>query len=115
MPLHRIGTVRGQQGVSLRSAARQLGTNTTEVRRQEQEDTDLRLSELYAWQGVLEVPLDDLLVEPEGPLSKPVEDRARFVRLMKTAKALLEAAETDGERRLAQTLIDQLIEEPEKK
>ena len=46
--LHRVRTVRRQQNMSLRTAARQLGSNIRETRKQEDETADLRLSELYA-------------------------------------------------------------------
>jgi len=108
--LHRIQTVRFQQGMSLRTAARQLGLNVRETRRQEHEATDLHLTQLYRWQTVLNVPISDLLVDPGTPLSRPVMERASLVRVMKTAAALLEAATTPRERRLAQNLVVQLIE-----
>ena len=38
---HRIRTVRLREGVSLRSAARQMGTDIRSLRLQEQESTDL--------------------------------------------------------------------------
>ena len=48
--LHRIADVRRQQGVTLRNVARRLGIPLPVVRRQEQPDSDLRLSELLRWQ-----------------------------------------------------------------
>lgn len=108
--LHRVQTVRLQQGMSLRTAARQLGSNVRETRSQEDESFDLRLSDLYRWQAALSVPIGDLLVDPGTPLSTPVMERAQMVRLMKTAMALLELAPTARTRRLAQTLVEQLVE-----
>lgn len=108
--LHRISEVRRQQGVSVRCAARQLGTDATRVREQEQCDSDLTLSELYAWQRILEVPVSDLLMDPETPLSRPVMERARLVRLMKTAAAILEESKSSSTQLLAERLIDQLLE-----
>jgi transcriptional regulator with XRE-family HTH domain len=108
--LHRVGTVRRQQGLSLRSAARQLGKDVRNVRHDEEEETDLRLSELYGWQQVLGVPLVDLLVDPGTALSRPVLERARMVRIMKTVKALVDHVETKSARRLVQTLQTQLVE-----
>jgi len=108
--LHRIRTVRRQQGISLRTAARHLGTNVREIRDQENESADLRLSDLYRWQAALDVPLEELLVESERPLSRPVLERAKMVRLMKTAAALLESAPTTQIARLARRMVDQLIE-----
>lgn len=108
--LHRIRTVRRQQGISLRTAARHLGTNIREIRNQEDEAADLRLSDLYRWQAALDVPLEELLVESERPLSRPVLQRAKMVRLMKTAAAILEIAPTTQIARLASRMVDQLVE-----
>jgi transcriptional regulator with XRE-family HTH domain len=108
--LHRLAEVRQQQGVSHRNVARRLGLDLRSVRIQEQESTDLPLSVLYAWQQVLEVPIADLLLDNDGPLSPLVMQRARMVKLMKTAAAILEKAESNPVRRLVQMLIDQLIE-----
>ena len=108
--MHRISTVRRQQGLSLRSAARQLGTDLKSVRAQESEDADITLSDLYAWQAVLGVPISELLNEPSTPLSRPVMERARLVRIMKTVKAIIETSNSPRITRLAQTLIQQLVE-----
>ena len=60
-PLHRIQAVRIQQGMSLRTAARQLAMDVRAIRAQEQASTDLRLSDLYRWQQALDVPAAELL------------------------------------------------------
>jgi hypothetical protein len=96
--------------MSLRTATRQLGLDARTIRAQEQESTDLRLSDLYRWQRALGVPVTELLVEADEPLSRPVMERARMVRLMKTAAALLEAAPTAPVRRMAENLVEQLNE-----
>lgn len=108
--LHRISEVRQQQGVSLRSAARRMGKEVSRLKVQEQENTDLRLSDLYDWQQVLDVPVSDLLVEQEASLSHPIMQRAQMVRLMKTATSILESATVPATRRMAQMLVDQLVE-----
>jgi hypothetical protein len=77
---------------------------------QEEETTDLKLSELYQWQRVLDVPVTELLSEAEEPLSRPVLERARMVRVMKTAQAILEKAPNTSIRRMAEMLVDQLTE-----
>jgi transcriptional regulator with XRE-family HTH domain len=109
-PLHRIGQVRQEQGVSVRSVARRLGISMQDVRDQEHPTSDLQLSQLMQWQQVLEVPLADLLLDTEGPLSAPVNQRARMLRVMKTAKALAESASEAPIQRLASMLISQLVE-----
>lgn len=107
---HRIATVRQQQGISLRSAARQMGSDMAQVRQQESEQSDLRISDLVRWQQVLDVPLVELLVDPGPTLSAPVMDRARMLRIMKTAVTIRERANTPGLQRLAQMLVEQLLE-----
>lgn len=109
-PLHRIQAVRIQQGMSLRTAARQLGTDVRAIRAQEQASTDLRLSDLYRWQQALEVPAAELLEESGEPLSRPVAERAKMVRVMKTAASLLESAETPAAQRMAENLVQQLCD-----
>jgi transcriptional regulator with XRE-family HTH domain len=108
--LHRIGQVRQEQGVSVRSAARRLGMSMQDVRDQEQPSSDLRISQLLQWQHVLDVPLADLLLDSDAPLSTPVSQRARMLRVMKTAKALAESASEPPVQRLATMLISQLVE-----
>lgn len=108
--MHRVRTVRLQQGVSLRSAARQSGVDIRQLRLQEQESTDLRLSDLHRWQKALDVPLAELLMEPDEGLSRPVMERAKLVRVMKSAAAILENAPTAAIRRMAETLVDQLTD-----
>ncbi|HZZ71557.1 MAG TPA: helix-turn-helix domain-containing protein [Pirellulales bacterium] len=109
-PLQRIAEVRKQQGVSCRNIARRLNLDMETVRRYENPASDLPLSVLYEYQKVLDVPVADLLVEQNDPLSAGVLDRARLVRLMKTAAAILEKADGIRVRRLAQMLVEQLIE-----
>lgn len=108
--LHRLAEVRRLQGVTRRTMARRLDTDVHQVKRQEHETTDLPLSELYRWQEVLDVPVSELLVESDDPLSTPVMKRAQLVRLMKTATAILHRSQQAGIQRMAQVLVDQLIE-----
>jgi hypothetical protein len=109
-PLHRIADVRRRQGISVRSAARRMHTSIDQVRRQEDPGCDLLLSELVRWQQALEVPIGDLLVESEAPLSEPVLTRARLLRIMKTVKAIEETATSSSIQRFATMLEQQLIE-----
>ena len=71
---------------------------------------DLSLSTLQKWQAVLDVPIAELLVESDEILSAPVMERARLVRVMKTAATILEKADGSRIRRLADTLVKQLVE-----
>lgn len=107
---HRLSEVRQQQGVSQRSVARKLNLPIQDVRTQEEPETDLRISELLKWQEILEVPLADLLVDTQGSLSEPVGKRAALLRIMKTAKAILEASPNKSTSRLANMLVEQLVQ-----
>jgi hypothetical protein len=65
---------------------------------------------LYKWQKALDVPVSELLIEPDTQLSRPVLERARMIRLMKTAAAILERTSSSSIRRMAQMLVNQLVE-----
>lgn len=80
------------------------------AREQEQAECDLSLSDLYRWQRALDVPVVDLLVDLDAPLSAPVLQRAQLLKLMKTALAIKEAAEDDSVALMADMLASQLIE-----
>jgi transcriptional regulator with XRE-family HTH domain len=108
--LHRIQEVRRLQGMSLRTAARQLGTDIRSIRAQEQETTDLRLSDVYKWQQALDVPVSELLVDENEPLSRPVRERGAMLKIMKTARSIVESAENGPSRRMAENLVEQLLE-----
>ena len=109
-PLHRLAAVRRQQGISQRNIARRLNLDMAVARQQEEETTDLPLSVLYQWQQVLDVPIAELLVDSESPLSPPVMKRARMVKVMKTVAAIVEKANTPPLKRMVQMLCDQLLE-----
>lgn len=109
-PLNRLGQVRRQQEMSMRSVGRQTGVSIRVLREQEQPGADLRISELRRWQKALDVPMAELLEEPDTQLSAPVMERARYIRLMKTAAAIQEQAESEGIQRMASMLVDQLVE-----
>ncbi len=108
--LHRIREVRREQGISIKRASQLMGKSIDELRHEESETTDLTIAQLYEWQRLLEVPIEDLLVEPYAPLSEPVLKRARMLRLMKTVMAIQERSNQPSVRRLAQTMINQLVE-----
>jgi transcriptional regulator with XRE-family HTH domain len=108
--VQQVGEARRRQGLSIRCVAQRLGLTVGDVRAKEEPDADMLLSELYRWQEVLEVPLEELLADPDEELSPRVLMRARMLRVMKTARALRAQARTEGEHRLAKLLISQLIE-----
>ncbi len=74
-PLHRLAAVRKQQGVSQRNMARRLNIDITTLTQIEEGAVDLPLTMLYAWQRVLDVPIAELLVDDDAPLSSPVYER----------------------------------------
>ena len=108
-PLHKIREVRQRQGVSLRTVARLMHAETTDVKKQE-ESPDLKLSVLYRWQDALKVPVTELLAEPNDGLSVPVLQRTRLLRIMKTAVSILNAPQADQMRNLARQLVEELVE-----
>ena len=108
--LHRNQEVRRLQGMSLRTAARQLGTDIRSIRAQEQHTTDLRLTDIYKWQRALEVPISELLVEEDEPLSRPVRERGAMLKIMKTVRSIVESANDGPTRRMAENLVEQLLE-----
>ena len=109
-PLNRLQQVRRRQEMSMRSVARQTGVSVRVLRKQEKANADLRISDLRKWQEALDVPMSELLEEPDTQLSTPVMERARFIRLMKTATAIAERAESEGIQRMAQMMAEQLSE-----
>lgn len=109
-PLQQVGDARRRQGLSVRCIAQRLSMTIGEVRAKEDPHADMSLSELYKWQSVLDVPLEELLADPQDSLSSRVLQRARMLRVMKTARALRAQARTESEHRLAKLLISQLIE-----
>ena len=109
-PLHRIAETRRRQGISARSAARRMHTSVDQVRRQENPYCDMSLSDLYRWQKALDVPVADLLVDSDAPLSEPVLTRARLLRVMKTVRAIKEKTNCVSIQRMS-TMLEQQLEE----
>lgn len=109
-PLHRIAAVRRHQGVSRRILSRRLKLDVSHVKWQEREDSDMLLSALYKWHRALEVPVSELLVETGEPLSAPVMKRAQMLRLMKTVVAIQQRAQQPSIRRMAEMLVQQVLE-----
>ena len=109
-PLHRLGEARRQENISCRNVARHLGITMQDVRRQECETTDLPFSVLHKWGKVLGLPVAELVEEANDSLSTRLFNRAGLVRVMKTAMAILERTGDPQTERLAQTMVDQLME-----
>lgn len=107
---HRVADVRRRQGVSIRSASRRMGIPMEQVRKEEKPDANLTLEDLARWQRALDVPLTDLLVDNDAPVANPVIARAKWLKLMKTVKALLESSPNDSITRMARMLESQVLE-----
>jgi transcriptional regulator with XRE-family HTH domain len=107
---NRLREVRVQQGMTLRALARQMGRPIRMLREEEDPQSDLTISQLRPWQDALGVPLVDLLVEPEESLSRPVHERAKMVRVMKTAATIREQTTDRRTQRLGEMLCEQLVE-----
>jgi transcriptional regulator with XRE-family HTH domain len=108
--LQKLSAARRRQGLSVRCVAQRLGRTVGEVRAQEEEHSDILISELYRWQAALEVPLEELLEEPDDSLSPRVLARARLLKVMKTAMAIRRQARSESQRRLSSLLVEQLLE-----
>jgi transcriptional regulator with XRE-family HTH domain len=109
-PLHRLGEIRRREGLTRREVARRLGVSIREVQEREQSSCDISLSELHRWQRILQVPLAELLEEPGGELSPPLNLRARLLRAMKTVRSIQEVARQAAIQRLATVLADQILQ-----
>jgi transcriptional regulator with XRE-family HTH domain len=109
-PLHQLGAVRRREGFSRRAIARRLGADVRRVRDEEEQSADMPLSRLYQWQAALGVPVAELLVDSDEALSPPVLKRAQILRLMKTAAAIRERADSLPIQRMAQMLVEQILE-----
>jgi len=107
---HRVSAARQSQGISISSATKRLGWRRQRVIASENASFDLTISELLQWQQALDVPLHELLVEPEQSLSRPVMERAQLLRLMKTTRTLGEIVTSIRAKRLILRLIDELVE-----
>jgi transcriptional regulator with XRE-family HTH domain len=108
--LHQLGRVRRREGVSRRAIARRLGVDVKQIRFEEDERSDMSLSRLYQWQAALGVPIAELLVDDDGALSQPILKRAKMLRIMKTAAAIRERADSMAIERMAGMLIDQILD-----
>jgi transcriptional regulator with XRE-family HTH domain len=93
-----------------RTLARRLGLSLREIEKQENPSTDLRLSELYRWQAAMEVPVTELLCEPQCELSPPIHLRAQLLLMMKTIRSIQQRAHNGPLKRLVETLIAQIVE-----
>ncbi len=110
VPLHRIAEVRRSQSLSLATVARRLHLEVAAARAAEMPQSDMLLSDLYQWRAILDVPVAELLIDPEELPSNPIRNRGQLLRMMKTVRTILESTQEQRTQILAQTLSDQMIE-----
>ena len=108
--LHRLAEVRKAQGISIANMSRRLEMASIDVREQEKPTADMLLTQLYKWRDILDVPVSELLINPDDTLDDPIKSRASLVRVMKTVRSILETSREKQVKWLAQTLFDQLVE-----
>jgi transcriptional regulator with XRE-family HTH domain len=108
--MHRLGTVRRQQRVSLDEVAQRLSLPLEVVLSQESEGSNPRLSELWAWQEVLGIPVERLLIDPGGLVERPLLERSKMSQLLKIASRIRDEAATSSVLRAAEVLVAQLRE-----
>ncbi len=109
-PWHRLSTIRREQGLSLTTIAKKLGVEIAEARRQEQETTDLPISQLYRWREILETSIGDLVIEPDEIPTNPIKNRSQLVKMMKSVQTILETTKENGTRIMAEMLAAQLTD-----
>ncbi|GHT27652.1 hypothetical protein FACS18942_07240 [Planctomycetales bacterium] len=107
---HRLAEIRDRQMISLSAVAEHLAVSVAEVRRQENPETDLHLSQLYLWRDILETSVGELIIEPEDIPSNPIRTRCQLVKVMKTARSIFEGTKEKGTEILANQLIEELTE-----
>jgi transcriptional regulator with XRE-family HTH domain len=108
--LHRLGAIRKMRKLSLADVAQRLHLTPEEAQRQEQSATDLTLRDLYRWQQLLKVPLAELLAEPDETLGLPAVKPEKLSPALEVALLILQQTKQPGIRRMAHTLVDQLVE-----
>lgn len=105
---HRIGTLCKSQDVSLRTLVRRWGLDAGQIRHEQRETSDLRLSQLYRWQKELKVPASELLVNEDDASATSVGHRAQLIKVMKTVMSIQQASQDERVQRLVMNLINQL-------
>ncbi len=108
--LHRLGEVRRREGITRHTLALRLGISEAEVRQTGRAQVRHAAERVAPLRNALQVPMAELLQEPDDELSPSVGLRARLLRAMKSVRAIQERARQVSVRRLAGTLADQIAE-----
>jgi transcriptional regulator with XRE-family HTH domain len=106
---HRLGEARRAKRITHFELARRLGVSAETVRLQE-EAADVSIGTLNQWAAVLNVPVTELVVEPEEWLQAARLAKAQAARLLEIAAKLRDRSRRRSIKRLAQTFVDQLSE-----
>ena len=107
--MHRLAAIRREKGMPRRVLAQRLGITVAELRLKEA-SADVPISTLCRWAAALEVPITDLVVEPEESATLTRLPPVLAARLMKVAAKLRDRSRRRGIQRLAQTFVEQLTE-----
>jgi transcriptional regulator with XRE-family HTH domain len=108
--VHQVELARHCKGLSRRDVARRMDVDLNEVKRQENETTDLRLTELYRWQEALDATLPELLTGDHDPISTPEIDSRRMAKMLNATTEIRKTTNQSQVHRLAQMLLWQLGE-----
>jgi len=107
--LHRLAAVRRAKGIPRRVLAQRLGITVEELRLKE-ESADLSISTLSDLASKLDVPITELVVEPDECLAPTHLAQSKATHMMKVAAKLRDCSRRRSIQRLAQTFVDQLTE-----
>jgi len=80
------------------------------AQRQEDPTYNLDLTQLRAWQKALDVPIAELIEEPDKEFSPLIQSRTQIFKLGKTVASVLKTTEEKDTRILAEMMQEQLAE-----
>lgn len=107
---HRLATVRRQERVSWKSLSRRSGIPIADLKRQEDESNDLLLSTLYRWHAAINVPVEELISEPNEHISSSLRFKTQLIRVTKTVLLMLEQSNDEKTSILANEILAQLFQ-----
>ena len=93
--LHQIGEVRKREGISRRTMVRYFkayGLSSEEIMHQEEQSTDLQITDVRRWASALALPVRELFYSLETGIADETRDKAAMVKLVKSMKSLQEVA-----------------------
>lgn len=99
-----------QECVGVRTAARRMNVPSSQVRVECQPTCDLKLSDVYRWQEALNVPVADILSEPDMSLSPAVAWRGQLLKAMRTVRSIQLLVDDEAVQSLTMMLVQQLTD-----